>query len=255
MQGSRVGAVSQHEDAASLLRPAGAGSTHSDLVTARSTLVESPVRDRPRRLLNVLVAGLGLVISAPLMLIIAVATRLSSPGPVLYAQSRIGLDRRNGMRPTSSCRRELDLGGRPFRIYKFRTMYTDGPNGDAQVWASPEDPRVTPIGRILRHYRLDELPQLVNVLRGDMNIVGPRPEQPAIFADLREQIDRYPERQLVRPGITGWAQVNQHYDRSIEDVRKKLVFDLEYVQRRSFLNDLKIMIRTIPVVIFKRGAW
>jgi len=124
-----------------------------------------------------------------------------------------------------------------------------------QVWASREDPRVTPIGRILRKYRLDELPQLINVLKGDMNIVGPRPEQPAIFATLREQIDQYTHRQKVLPGITGWAQINHHYDASIEDVRRKLRFDLEYIQRRSWWEDLKIMAKTLPVMIFRKGGW
>ena len=123
------------------------------------------------------------------------------------------------------------------------------------MWARPNDPRVTAIGRLLRLYRLDELPQLLNVLRGDMDVVGPRPEQPAIFARLRLQIDRYQERQRVRPGITGWAQINQCYDTCVDDVRSKLQHDLEYISRQSFLEDLKIMLRTLPVVIGKRGAW
>jgi lipopolysaccharide/colanic/teichoic acid biosynthesis glycosyltransferase len=111
------------------------------------------------------------------------------------------------------------------------------------------------VGRILRLYRLDELPQLMNVLRGDMDIVGPRPEQPAIFSRLRDQIPRYQERQRVRPGITGWAQINQHYDSTIEDVRKKLAFDLEYISRRSMREDLRIMLRTLPVVAGGFGGW
>ena len=108
---------------------------------------------------------------------------------------------------------------------------------------------------MLRKYRLDELPQLVNVLRGDMNLVGPRPEQPTIFAKLRQQVPGYAERQRVRPGITGWAQINQHYDRSIDDVHRKVAYDLDYVGRQSLVEDLKIMVRTIPVVVFKQGAW
>lgn len=253
MQGSRVGVVRQHEDTAKLLRPQEASSFRSNRPTAHLPLAETNTRDGARRLLNVAVAALGLLISVPVILVIAIATKLSSSGPVFYVQSRVGLDRRNGRGPNADCRRRFDQGGRPFQIYKFRTMYTDAPNGNEQVWASPEDPRVTPIGRILRKYRLDELPQLLNVLLGDMNIVGPRPEQPQIFSDLRAQIDRYSQRQLVRPGITGWAQINQQYDRSIEDVRRKLDLDLEYIRRRSFVEDLKIMARTIPVVVFKRG--
>jgi lipopolysaccharide/colanic/teichoic acid biosynthesis glycosyltransferase len=132
--------------------------------------------------------------------------------------------------------------------------HTNGDH-DAEVWASPQDPRVTWVGRILRKYRLDELPQLINVLRGDMNIVGPRPEQPAIFADLRHRVPGYAERQKVAPGITGWAQVNHHYGESLEDVQTKLAYDLEYIARCSAMEDLRIMARTVPTVLLKRGAW
>jgi len=128
-------------------------------------------------------------------------------------------------------------------------------SSDREVWARPDDARITAIGRVLRKFRLDELPQLFNVLRGEMNIVGPRPEQPAIFVYLREQIEGYQRRQRVRPGITGWAQVNQGYDQSVEDVRRKVRFDLEYIRRQSALEDVKIMIRTIPVMILRRGGW
>jgi lipopolysaccharide/colanic/teichoic acid biosynthesis glycosyltransferase len=209
--------------------------------------------ERVRRALNVAAAAGLLVLAAPLMLVIAVLVRLTSRGPVLYAQTRVGLDRR-WRSAAINHRRRVDMGGRPFTIYKFRTMEVGG-HPDVEVWARPDDPRVTPLGRILRKYRLDELPQLVNVLRGDMNLVGPRPEQPKIFAHLREELDRYSERQRVLPGITGWAQVQHHYDSTVEDVRKKLSFDLEYLDRRSALQDLKIMLRTLPVMVFKRGAW
>ncbi len=114
---------------------------------------------------------------------------------------------------------------------------------------------MTSIGRILRQYRLDELPQLLNVLRGEMDVVGPRPEQPSIFARLRQEIHRYEERQRVRPGITGWAQINQSYDSCVDDVRRKLQYDLEYIHRQSALEDLRIMVRTLPAVILKRGGW
>jgi lipopolysaccharide/colanic/teichoic acid biosynthesis glycosyltransferase len=210
---------------------------------------------RACRILNLAVASALLVITSPLTLLIALVIKLTSRGPVLYVQPRVGLDRRNGGRPVGNCRRRADGGGRPFRMYKFRTMHTENGNGDGEVWAQPDDPRVTAFGRLLRKYRLDELPQLVNVLRGDMNVVGPRPEQPRIFASLRTLIDGYAERQRVPPGITGWAQVNQHYDLSIEDVRRKLALDLEYIQRRSVREDLRILLRTVPVVIFKQGAW
>jgi lipopolysaccharide/colanic/teichoic acid biosynthesis glycosyltransferase len=206
-----------------------------------------------RRALNVLVAAVGILLTAPVMLVIALAIKLTSRGPVLYTQTRVGLDRRAQGRRRSDTRRRNDVGGRPFTIYKFRTMRVQ--SHPDEVWASEGDPRITPVGRLLRKTRLDELPQLFNVLLGDMNIVGPRPEQPKIFARLRTQIAQYPERQRVRPGITGWAQINQHYDRSLEDVKRKVHLDLEYLERQSLLQDLTIMLRTIPVMMFQRGAW
>jgi lipopolysaccharide/colanic/teichoic acid biosynthesis glycosyltransferase len=213
-----------------------------------------PYEDRARRALNVAVAGVGLVVSAPLMLAIGVLIRLTSKGPILYRQTRVGLNRRAPGGEGDNRRRATDLGGKPFTIYKFRTMQVDA-GGQRQVWASPGDPRVTRVGRVLRKLRLDELPQLVNVLRGDMNVVGPRPEQPGIFADLRHQVHRYAERQCVRPGITGWAQINHPYDKTVEDVRRKVVYDLDYIARQSLAEDLKIMLLTAPTVVLGRGAW
>jgi lipopolysaccharide/colanic/teichoic acid biosynthesis glycosyltransferase len=205
------------------------------------------------RALNIAVAAIGIVLTAPVMLVIAAIVKLTSPGPVIYKQTRVGMDRRGSRDIDPSIRRKHDIGGIPFAIYKFRTMRTD--SGAAQVWASKNDSRVTPVGGALRKYRLDELPQLFNVLLGDMNVVGPRPEQPKLFDELRQQIDRYPARQQVLPGITGWAQVNLAYDSCLDDVRKKLDCDLEYIQRRSTLEDLKIMARTPLVMLGKRGGW
>jgi lipopolysaccharide/colanic/teichoic acid biosynthesis glycosyltransferase len=207
-----------------------------------------------RRLVNIVVAFVGIVLTAPLMLVVAALVKLTSAGPVLYRQPRVGLDRRARAKRYGDHGRLADQGGRPFTIYKFRTMYVDNGNGSPQVWATRNDPRVTPLGRVLRQYRLDELPQLFNVLLGEMNVVGPRPEQPAIFARLRQQIPHYQERQRVRPGITGWAQINQRYDTSIADVQRKVAFDLEYVARESVLEDLRILARTVPVVLLRRGA-
>ena len=212
-------------------------------------------RVRPRRILNLLAALVGLVITSPVMLLVAVLVKLTSRGPVFYTQTRIGLDRRDPKVRAVHPRRSQDQGGRPFKIYKFRTMRVVEVGADAQVWARPDDPRVTPVGRILRKYRLDELPQLFNVLRGDMNVVGPRPEQPRIFDDLRGQVHGYQVRQRVRPGITGWAQVNQHYDNSIDDVRRKVQYDLEYIRRQSLAEDCRIMLQTVPVIVFRKGAW
>jgi len=212
-------------------------------------------RERPRRILNIFVAVVGLVITSPVMLLVAAFVKLTSRGPVLYTQTRIGLDRRDPKVRAAHPRRSQNQGGQPFRIYKFRTMRVVEVGADTQVWARPDDPRVTPIGRILRKYRLDELPQLFNVLRGDMNVVGPRPEQPRIFEDLRDQVSGYHVRQRVRPGITGLAQVNQHYDNSIDDVRRKVQYDLEYIRRQSLAEDCRIMLQTVPVIVFRKGAW
>ena len=204
--------------------------------------------------LNMAVASAGLLVAAPAMLLIAALIKLTSRGPVLYTQTRVGLDRRANRNGSTNHRRLLDGGGRPFTIFKFRTMYAGEAPGTPEVWATRNDPRITPLGRILRKYRLDELPQFLNVLRGDMNVVGPRPEQPTIFARLRDQVPGYQERQRVPPGITGWAQVNQRYDSSLDDVRRKVALDLEYVARQSVLEDVRIMLRTIPVVLSK-GGW
>ncbi|MGI8548473.1 MAG: sugar transferase [Gemmatimonadaceae bacterium] len=219
--------------------------------------VETPAPGRSEtanRLVNVAISVLALVILAPIMLLVAVAVRLSSSGPVFYVQTRVGMDRRR--RPATAVfdRRQTDVGGRAFRIIKFRSMRADAEQGTGAVWATQDDPRITPVGRFLRKTRLDELPQLFNVVLGDMNIVGPRPERPSIFAELRQNIEDYPLRQRARPGITGWAQINRAYDASLDDVRAKVQFDLEYLERQSVMEDLKIMARTLPVMLFKRGA-
>jgi len=210
--------------------------------------------DSSRRLLNVLIALVALVVALPLMLIIAALIKLTSRGPVLFTQQRVGLDRRDPIHAGGNARRHADHGGRTFTMYKFRTMRVNG-GPTSQVWAQRDDPRVTAVGRVLRKLRLDELPQLWNVLVGDMNVVGPRPEQPAIFLALREQIEEYPRRQRVLPGITGWAQINRAYDSTVDDVREKLIYDLEYIRQRSALEDLKIMLLTPAVMLGRRGGW
>jgi lipopolysaccharide/colanic/teichoic acid biosynthesis glycosyltransferase len=187
------------------------------------------------RVLNFLLAFTALLLLLPVLLVIALLVRLTSPGPVLYTQLRVGLDRRLPVDALQNHRRERNLGGRPFTIYKFRTMRVDAEHGSGAVWAQQRDPRVTSIGRLLRQYRLDELPQLFNVLKGEMNIVGPRPERPIIFAELRE--------------------INHHYDRSLEDVRTKVHYDLEYIRRQSVAEDFRIMLKTVPVVLLRRGGW
>ena len=229
----------------------------ADVAVEASPLKEVMPADRSERLcrvLNVTVALLAMVVLSPVYILVALAVRLSSPGPIIYSQVRVGLDRRyrNGM---GHERRAADHGGKPFMMYKFRSMRVDAEKNGQAVWAMKHDPRVTLVGRVLRRTRLDELPQLYNVLKGDMNIVGPRPERPTIFADLRAAIPEYPFRQRVKPGITGWAQINQSYDACVDDVRRKVRYDLEYVQRQGFAEDLRIMSMTIPVMLFGRGGW
>ncbi len=208
-----------------------------------------------RRILNVIVASALIVATLPIMVVIAALVRLTSKGPVIYTQTRVGLDRRASRAPKKDSRRGFDVGGLPFTIYKFRTMRVDAEKESGAVWASNDDARVTPIGRILRQFRLDELPQLFNILRGDMNLVGPRPERPELFDKLRKEIPGYQKRQLARPGLTGWAQVNQSYDTNIDDVRRKVGYDIEYIRRRGLMEDVRIMLRTVPVILFRRGGW
>jgi lipopolysaccharide/colanic/teichoic acid biosynthesis glycosyltransferase len=257
--------------------------------------------DALNRGLNFTIAAIALVVLAPLILMIAIAVKLTSPGPIVYRQTRVGVDRRVSggdrrgagerrntgarkqqergaavvapvaesddveRRTASSARgrraegrragdrRAVDVGGRAFTMYKFRTM-TVNAEATGAVWAAKNDARITPIGGLLRGTRLDEIPQLVNVLKGDMNIVGPRPERPSIFHQLRKEIDRYQLRQRAKPGITGWAQINQNYDTSIDDVRRKVEYDLAYIERRSVVEDMRIMAKTLPVMIFRKGA-
>ncbi|MEZ4414443.1 MAG: sugar transferase [Gemmatimonadota bacterium] len=227
--------------------------------SARESRRRAAFRERARRVLNVAAASTLLLLTAPLMVLVAVLVKLTSPGPIIFTQLRVGLDRRERERDWHTvvdgpgrARRRVDYGGRLFRIYKFRTMRVA--EAAPQVWATPDDPRITPVGRILRKYRLDELPQLFNVLRGDMNLVGPRPEQPDIAVALRARLPRYNGRHRVLPGITGWAQVNHSYDQSLDDVRRKIHLDLEYIEQRSAGQDLRIMLRTIPVMLLRRGS-
>jgi lipopolysaccharide/colanic/teichoic acid biosynthesis glycosyltransferase len=229
--------------------------THRGEPSSHSNDDSYPARTRGNRILNLVLALVALIMFLPVLLFIALLVWLTSRGPILYTQTRVGLDRREPLDARDNHRREQNLGGEPFTIYKFRTMCVDAEHGSGAVWAQQRDPRVTPIGRFLRQYRLDELPQLLNVLRGEMNIVGPRPERPTIFAELREHIAEYPLRQRAKPGITGLAQINHHYDRSLDDVRTKVQYDLEYIRRQSVTEDLRIMLKTVPVVLLRRGGW
>jgi len=166
------------------------------------------------------------------MLLVAMVVRLSEPtGPVFYCQQRVG------------------LFGRLFSIMKFRTMRVDAESESGAVWAMKGDPRITPVGRFLRMTRLDELPQIFNVLRGEMSIVGPRPERPEFVEQLSKEISWYEERENVLPGITGWAQIRYPYGSSVEDSRRKLEYDLFYMKHMSMSLDLQIILRTLRIVL------
>jgi sugar transferase (PEP-CTERM system associated) len=190
-----------------------------------------------KRLLDVAASSIGLVIALPLMALIAAAVKLSSPGPALYHQSRVGLQ------------------GHIFTVHKFRSMRQDAEARTGPVWASKTgDPRVTDLGRLLRRTRLDELPQLWNVLKGDMSLVGPRPERPEFVQELTRRIPFYGQRHAIRPGLTGWAQVRYTYGASEEDALQKLQYDLFYIKHMSIPFDLFIIFDTLKTVILRKGA-
>lgn len=220
--------------------------------------VHAPPRSRSEianRALNIVLASVALLVLIPIFLVIAVVVKLTSPGPILYTQTRVGIDRRSRRALALYDRRARDIGGLVFTIYKFRSMYIDAERHCGEVWATKNDPRVTPVGRFLRKTRIDELPQLWNVLKGDMNIVGPRPERPGIVVRLREDISDYALRHRAKPGITGLAQISAAYDASVDDVRVKVRYDLEYLRRQGMVEDVRIMLKTLPVMLFKRGGW
>ena len=227
-------------------------------VEAAEPLIDVVPRERSDRLnraVNLTIGLLALVILAPLFVLVAIAIKLTSRGPILYTQTRVGIDRRGRRELAIRERRLQDLGGAAFTIYKFRSMYVNAEGKSGAVWATVNDPRVTPLGRFMRKFRLDELPQVINVINGDMNIVGPRPERPSIVARLREDIREYPQRQRVKPGITGLAQINLTYDSCLDDVRMKVKFDLEYIRTQSLGTDLKIMAKTVPTMVLKVRGW
>ena len=210
-----------------------------------------------RRVFDVGVSAMAILCLAPVMLAVATAVKLDSPGPVFYTQDRVGINRRRQERRrdlrAESGRRRFLHAGRPFPIYKFRTMRTDAEAAGPQ-WASNGDPRITRVGRVLRKARLDEVPQFFNVLRGDMTLIGPRPERPFFIDVLQKEVPHYNKRLLVKPGITGMAQVNHKYDDSIESVRTKVKWDLRYIRRRSLRADLSILLHTVRVVLTGEGA-
>jgi lipopolysaccharide/colanic/teichoic acid biosynthesis glycosyltransferase len=209
-----------------------------------------------KRAIDLVGSAVGLVLLSPLFLLVALAIKLDSRGSIFYTQERVGVNRRrNGHVPTSSGdRRSVNRYGRGFRVYKFRSMVSDAEKGTGPVWAKAGDSRITRVGRLLRKMRLDEFPQLWNVLRGDMSLVGPRPERFFFVRQLEEVIPGYAQRCDVMPGITGLAQVKRGYDSSIESANTKLQYDLYYVRNRQLLLDLKIMAATVKVMARGDGA-
>ena len=189
-----------------------------------------------RRVISILISLACLALVLPLIPLVVLAIKASSPGPVLYRQRRVG---RNDV---------------VFNCYKFRTMIPDAEADTGPTWAGDDDPRITPVGRILRTTRLDEIPQLWNVLNGDMALVGPRPERPEFVERLRQEVPYYNLRHVIRPGITGWAQVNYKYASSVEDAKEKLKYDLFYIKNMSFGLDLITLLQTTKVVFLGRGA-
>ena len=195
----------------------------------------SNVAHHARRVINASLAVTGFGLSLPLMLLTAIAVKLDSRGPIFYTQERVGKN------------------GRTFRIIKFRSMRTDAEKNGA-VWATASDPRVTRVGRIIRKLRLDELPQFINVIRGDMNFVGPRPERPVFVEQLEREIPYYSQRHLVKPGLTGWAQIKYPYGASVTDAKEKLRYDLYYIKNQNLLLDAAIIFETVKTVLFGRGG-
>ncbi len=198
--------------------------------------LHSRFRRAIKRAIDLAAATALALLALPLALATAIAIKLDSEGPILYSQERVGLD------------------GKVFRVYKFRSMRQDAERTTGAVWAIEGDPRVTRVGRLIRRLRIDELPQLINVFKGEMSLIGPRPERPEMVSKVLEAMPLYEYRHFVRPGLTGWAQVCYPYGASIEDTRQKLAYDLYYIKNWTLTLDLQIMLQTSKVVLFGRGA-
>jgi sugar transferase (PEP-CTERM system associated) len=197
-------------------------------------LLHNPIGLRLKYIFDVIGAGLLLLLSSPVLLLAAIAVKLESPGPLIFQQTRVGEN------------------GKLFTVYKLRSMREDAER-DGAAWATKGDPRVTRVGSFIRATRIDELPQLINVLKGEMSFIGPRPERPEFMEQLEGAIPFYNLRHILRPGVTGWAQVNYPYGASVEDALQKLQFELYYIKNYSLLLDVEIILRTIRVVLFGRG--
>jgi exopolysaccharide biosynthesis polyprenyl glycosylphosphotransferase len=190
-----------------------------------------------KRLMDIFVSLLLLILNSPIMLISSIAIKIDSKGPILFKQERMGQN------------------GKLFKVLKFRSMINDAEKYSGPVWSQKDDPRVTKMGKLIRKFRIDELPQMYNVLKGEMSLVGPRPERAFFVEKLSQEIPYYKRRLKVRPGITGWAQVKHKYDETIEDVKIKLRYDLFYIENMSIRMDLKILLRTVFVVLIGKGHY
>lgn len=217
-----------------------------------------------KRTIDIIGALVGLILTAPLFAILPLLIKFDSRGPVFYQQSRVGHNRRKRDRRQEDVsmlgraprdRRRDDLMGRPFSVIKFRTMVADAETNSGPVWATQNDPRITKLGAFMRKTRMDEIPQFVNILFGQMSLVGPRPERPKFVKELSEQVADYEKRLDVKPGLTGLAQIENGYDSSVASVVRKVHYDLEYIRTFSVWQDVKIMLRTVVVVVTGKGAF
>jgi len=228
-------------------------------------VIRGSFRNLIKRGIDIFGASIGLILSLPFFIFVPLAIKIDSAGPILYKQKRIGRNRRekerrrnpvhNGGERRREERRRENLWGSPFYLYKFRTMRENAEKKSGPVWATPNDPRITKVGRLLRKTRIDEIPQFINVLKGEMSLVGPRPERPYFVKDLQEKVPEYPARLLIKPGLTGPAQIECGYDSSVEDVKKKVKLDIDYVHNGSLIKDLKIIFSTVGVLITGKGAY
>lgn len=217
-----------------------------------------------KRMIDISGSAIGLLLCLPLFFVVGILIKLDSPGSVFFRQERVGMNRRRRERRTLGVkksqderrvdRRKKNLYGESFYLYKFRTMVVDAEKGCGPIWAKNDDPRITNIGKVLRRTRIDELPQLINVLKGEMSLVGPRPERYYFVRDFIGRIDGYPNRLGVKPGITGLAQVENGYDSCEDDVKLKVNHDLNYIRQWSILKDFKILLKTVLVVATGKGA-
>jgi exopolysaccharide biosynthesis polyprenyl glycosylphosphotransferase len=190
-----------------------------------------------KRLMDIFISFLILIVSSPIIILTSIAIKIDSKGPIFFKQERLGQN------------------GKPFKVLKFRSMINDAEKYTGPVWSQKDDPRVTRMGKFVRRVRIDEIPQMINVLKGEMSLVGPRPERAFFVEKLSLEIPYYKRRLKVRPGVTGWAQIKHKYDETIDDVKIKLRYDLFYIENMSIRMDLKILLRTVFVVLFGKGHY